>query len=255
MEALYIYLHAFFLEDLAGKVNREAEGIIELKGVLAADDLDVIALHEVLQHLEALVNGLGKALLFHADHLGDEILFLLQLGIRSEVFADNGVADLVKEGLVITEQSAVTRGASEQTAQHIALALVGGHDAVADHKGGGTDVVGNNAQRNVGLLILAVPDARDFADVFHNILYGVHEEEVVHLLHNAGKTLQSHARINVGVLQGSVGSLAVAFKLGEHEVPHLNKAVALAADVTVGAAAALFGTAVKVDFGAGSAGT
>ncbi len=255
VEALHIDLDALFTEDLTREVDREAKGVVQLERVLAADDLDVVALHQALQHFEALVDRLGEALLLHADHLGDEVLLLDQLGIRRAVLVDNGFADLIQERLLVAEQSAVTRSAAKQTAQHIALALVGGHDAVADHKGGGTDVVGDDTQRDVALFSCAVLHAGDAADVLHNVLHRVHEEEVIDLLHDAGKALQAHAGVDVGVLQGRVVALAVALELCEHEVPHLYKAVALTADMAVGLATALLGSAVKVDLGAGTAGT
>ena len=125
------------------------------------------------KHTEALVDRLGEALLLHADDLGDEFLFLLELGISGEVLLDHGVADLVKERLLVAEESAVTRGASEQTAKHVALAFVGWHNAVADHEGGAADMVGDHAQRNVALVVSAVLDAGDLRDVLHDVLHGI----------------------------------------------------------------------------------
>ncbi len=116
-------------------------------------------------------------------------------------------------------------------------------------------MVGNHAQRNVGFGIFAVAHMCDIADVLHNILDGVDLKQVVYPLQHTGKALQPHAGVDVGVLKGGVGSLAVAVKLGKHQVPHLYVAVAIAAHRAVGAAAALFGSAVKVDLRAGTAGT
>ena len=116
-------------------------------------------------------------------------------------------------------------------------------------------MVGDNAERDVALGVLAVLNSRDLGDVFHDILNGIDKEEVVNALHYAGETLKTHARIDVRVVERSVVAVAVVLELGKYEVPDLNKAVALAADVTVGLAAAVFVAAVKVDFGAGTAGT
>ena len=207
-----------------------------------------------MQHFKALVYRLCEAFLLNADDLGDELLLFLKLGISGKVFTDNGVAHLVEERLFVAEQSAVAGGASDQAAQHVALAFVRGHNAIAYHKGGGADMVGDDAQRDILFVILAVLNARYLADVLHNVLHGVNEEKVVHLLHNAGKTLQAHSGVDVGMIERSVVAVAVALELGEHKVPHLYKAVALAAYMAVGAAAALFGSAVKVYFGAGAAG-
>ena len=116
-------------------------------------------------------------------------------------------------------------------------------------------MVGNDAQRNIALGISAVLHAHDVGDVLHDVLNGIDEEQVIHTLHDAGKTLQSHARIDIGMVERCVIALAVVLKLGEYEVPDLDKAVALAADVTVGLAAAVLIDTVKIDFGAGTAGT
>ena len=83
---------------------------------------------------------------------------------------------------------------------------------------------------------------------------GVNQKQVVNALHYAGKAFKAHSGVDVGMLKRSVVALAVALKLGENKVPDLNKAVAFAANVTVGLAAAFFVAAVKVYFGAGSAG-
>ena len=91
--------------------------------------------------------------------------------------------------------------------------------------------------------------------MLHDILNGIDEEQVVYTLHYAGKTLKTHAGIDVGMVKRSVVAVAVVLKLGENEVPDLDKTVAFAADVTVGLAAAVFVAAVKIDFRTGTAGT
>ena len=92
-------------------------------------------------------------------------------------------------------------GTAQQAAQHIAAALVLRDDAVADHKDGGADVVGDHTQGNIRFLILLVGDAGDLADLLHDVLDGVDLEEVVDTLHDAGQALQAHAGIDVLVLQ------------------------------------------------------
>ena len=77
-----------------------------------------------MEHLKALVDGLCEAFLLNADNLCDELALFVKLGIRFEVFVDYGIANLVEERLMIAEKSAVTRRASEKSAQNVALALV-----------------------------------------------------------------------------------------------------------------------------------
>ncbi len=56
-----------------------------------------------------------------------------------------------RNGSVDAQQLAVAGGTAQQAAQHVAAALVAGQDAVADHKGGGADVVGDDTQGNIVL--------------------------------------------------------------------------------------------------------
>ena len=115
-------------------------------------------------------------------------------------------------------------------------------------------MVGNHAQRNVLFLVLTVLNAGNPADMLHDVLHGVHQEEVVHALHDAGQALQTHARIDVRMLHRRIVALAVAVKLGEHHVPKFDIAVALAAHAAIRLAAAVLFAAVKIDFRAGAAG-
>ena len=184
----------------------------------------------------------------------NEIALVFEFGIGALVLVNHGVADLGEEHSVNAEQAAVTCGTAKQTAQDIAASVVGGHDAVADHEGGGTDMVGDDAEGNIGLGIVAVFYICNFTDVLHDVLHGVHKEKVVNALHHTGETLQTHTGIDVGVIKGCVGSLAVGIKLGKDVVPDFDVSVAVAADPAGFLAAAVFLTAVEVDFRAGTAG-
>ena len=244
-------------EDLAGQVDRETKGVIETEGVLAGE-LSALAAEgsdHLLQLLHALVDGLLEALLLGLDDLDDVVLILAQLRISALVFIDDGAGHLIQESALDAEQPAVAGSAAQQPSQDIAAALVGGQDAVADHEGGGADVVGNDAQRDVGLFVLFVLDARDAADVLHDVLHRVHLKEVADVLHDAGQALQTHAGVDVRLWHAGVVAVAVRIKLGEDQVPDLHIAVAVAADLALGASAAALGAAVKVDLRAGAAGT
>ena len=255
--ALLIHGDAALLAQLTGQVDGEPEGIIKAEGILAGEYVFALGLQlfqDRIDLVEAGIDGAGKALLLHPDGLDDIIPALHQLGVGGLIFMDDGIGDLIQERLPHAQQAAVTGGTAQQTAQYIPAALVLRHHAVTDHKDGGTDMVGDHTDGNILFLILLIGHAGDLADLFHDILDGIHLKEVIHPLHDAGQTLQSHAGIDVLVLQRGIAALAVGIELGEYQVPELNVAVAVAADMAVGAAAALFGPAVKVDLGAGAAG-
>ena len=180
---------------------------------------------------------------------------LLQLRVTSLVFGNYGIHQLGEEGAVDAQHPAMTSSTAQQTAQHRAAALVGGQNAIAYHKGSGTDVVGDYTDGDIGLGILTIGLAADFFHMVQNGPHGVHLKQVAHTLHYAGQTLQAHAGVNVGTLQTGVVALAVGIELAEHQVPNLHVAVAIAANLAGGLVAAVLGATVKVDFAARAAGT
>ena len=91
--------------------------------------------------------------------------------------------------------------------------------------------------------------------MLHNILNGIDIKQRRHALHNCCKTLKPHARVNVRVGELVIFAVVVFFKLGKYEVPELNKAVTLAPNLAVRAAAAVLRTAVKVNLRAWAAWT
>ena len=115
-------------------------------------------------------------------------------------------------------------------------------------------MVGDNADGDIVLLVLAVLLAGNTLDMVQNSGDGVDLEQVVHVLHDDGQTLQAHAGIDVGLSQQFIVALAVGVILAEHEIPDLHETVAVAADTAGGLAAAIFQAAVVVDFRAGAAG-
>ena len=67
------------------------------------------------------------------------------------------------------------------------------------------------------------------------------------VLHDGGHALKAHTRIEVAVRQLRHGAVLLAVILGKDEVPELQEAVAVAAGLAVGAAAADLLAHVKVD--------
>ena len=161
------------------------------------------------EDLQAAVDGLGEVLLLHPDDLGDIVLAFLQLGIVALVLMDHGGAHLVQEGLVDAQQLAVAGRPAEQAAQHIAPPRVGGEHAIADHEGSGTDVVGDDPQGYVAGLAVPVVGAGDVRDLVGDVHHRVHVEEGGHILAHHGQALQTHAGVDVFLLEFGVVPLPV----------------------------------------------
>ena len=116
-------------------------------------------------------------------------------------------------------------------------------------------MVGDDAQRDVLLLALAVVRAGQLGDLMRDVHHGVHIEQRAHVLAHAGQPLEAHACVDVLLLQLGVVVVAVVVKLREDHVPDLDISVAVAADRAAGLAAAVLRTAIIVNFGARAART
>ena len=148
-------------------------------------------------------------------------------------------------------------GTAEQTAKDVLATLVTGEDAVGNHKVDGTGVIGDDAQRaaGAGVIIGVIGLAADLLAQLDEMLHQVAVVIGGLVLHDGGHALQAHARIEVAVRQLRHGAVLLTVVLGKHKVPELKEAVAVAARLAVGAAAADLLAHVKVDLGARTAGT
>ena len=116
-------------------------------------------------------------------------------------------------------------------------------------------MVGAHAHGNIVVFIGPVSLAGNPADRVQNFADGVYLKHIVHALHHTGEALQSHTGIDVFLLQLGIVTLAVVVELGEHVVPDLHIPVTLTAGAAVGGSATVLFSAVKINFGAGTAGT
>ena len=256
LKRILIHGHVLLLHHLAGQVDRETVGIIEFERIRAGEHALALGLmlgEQVGKDVHAGVDGLGEVLLLVADDAGDICLLLAQLRVLALVFVHDHVHDLIQERLVDAEELTVARRAAQQTAQHVAAALVRRQDTVRDHHDGGADVVGDDAQGHVRLVAVAIVRTGDLADLVGDVHNGVHIEERIHALADNGQTLEAHAGVDVFLNEVGVVAVAVVVKLGKDVVPDLHIAVAVAAGRAVRLTAAVFLAAVKIDLRAGAA--
>ena len=256
LEGRFIDLHPLFGDHFVGQVDGEAVGVIELERVRAGEGrlaLGLVALEHFGEDLHAAIDGLGEVFFLGADDAGDIGLLFTQLGVLALVFMDDGVHDLIEERFVHAQQLAVTRGAAQQAAQDVAPALVGGENAVADHEGRRTDMVGDDAERHVGLVGLLIVCAGDLGDFIRDVHDSVDVEQGRDVLTHAGKAFEAHAGVDVLLLEFGIIAVAVVIELGEDDVPDLDIAVTVAADGAAGLAAAVLLAAVIVNFRARAA--
>ena len=115
-------------------------------------------------------------------------------------------------------------------------------------------MVGDNTDRNVCCGVIVIVYTCNGADFLHNVLNSINLEQVVNILHYAGKTLKSHTCINVLCRKLSIITLAVIVELCEYEIPYLDNSVTFSCLFKALERTVLF-TSVKVYLRAGSAGS
>ena len=241
-----------------GQIDGEAIGIIQLESVSTGKlifTLGFMFRKHLRENLHTAIDGTGKIFFLYLDHSGDIVGALPQVGIVGLVFMNDRLHHLIQERMVHTEELTVAGRTAKQPAQNIAPALIAGQNTVGDHKGGCTDVVGNDPQRNVHLHAEAVGCAGEFRHLIGDIHNGVHIKQAVHILADNSKPLQAHAGIDILLNKLRVVTVSVVIKLGENIVPDFHIPVTVTANGAAGLSTAVLFAPVIVDFGAGAAGT
>ncbi len=227
VEARLVDAHAALAADVAGEVDREAEGVVQLERGLAVDLLRAGG-QRGLEDLHAVGDGLEEALFFLLQHLGDARLGLAQLGVGIAHLGGQRRDELVEERRARAQLVAVADRAARDAAQHVAAARVARDHAVDDGERAGADVVGDDLERRRVLV------AVDAAGGVHRLLgrgQQRHEQVdlvvAVHVLQHRGQALQAHAGVDAGLGQLVHHAVFGAVELHEDVVPDLDVAVAV----------------------------
>ena len=205
-------------------------------------------IQELIQEFKALINGFGEGFFFHLNGFPDIVLLFFQFRISNPIFLNDRITNFIQERLGNTNHSAESCCTAQQTTQYIASSFVGWCNPISNHERGAADVVGNNTQCNVCLLIVAVVNICNLADMLHDVLYGINFKQIIDTLHYTSQPFQTHTGINILVLHFGIVTISIAVKLAEYQVPNFYIAVAFAANCTIRFAAALFRSTVKVNF-------
>ena len=248
LEAGVIDAHVALARDVRGQIDRKAEGVVELEHGLAVEH-PVLARERAFEHLHAVFQGLGEALLLGLEHARHALLRLGQLRIGLAHDAREILDQAVEEGLGLAELVAVADGAADDAPQHVAASFIARNHAVDDEEGGRADVVGDDLER-IARQILDAGLARRRLD---QILEQVDFVVGVHALQHRGDALQSHAGVHRGLRQGVQRARVVAVVLHEHQVPDFDVAVAVRLG-RAGRAAGDAGTVIVENLAARAAG-
>ena len=110
----------------------------------------------------------------------------------------------------------------------------------------------NDTDRHIILILFPVLFACKAAYMISQCLDRIYIKNGIHVLHNAGQTLQPHSCINILLFQFRIIAVSVIIKLGEYIVPDLHITVTIASDRTVRLAASVFFSSVVINLGAGT---
>ena len=196
-----------------------------------------------------MVQGLGKLLFLGEQgffHLG---LQLHQLGKGITHLRGQGRHQFVEKGPGSAQLVTVAYRPANNTAQHVAPALVTRQHPVRNEERTGTNMVGNHSQGVVVQVIYMQYPPR----LLDNRPEQVDIVITVYVLHHRGHALQSHAGVHRGLGQRIQCAVLVAVVLHKHQVPDLNITIQVVILATRGAAGHIRPVIVK-QLGTGAAG-
>ena len=141
----------------------------------------------------------------------------------------------------------MTCGTADQSAQHVASALICRHDTIRNHECCRTDVVYDQTDGDILRLILFVSRMCELTYLVTQCLHRIYIKNGIYLLNNNSQTLQAHSGINIFLLEQLIVTLAIVLKLGKYVVPDFHVTVAVTAYRTARLPAAVLFSAVIVN--------
>ena len=252
-KAVGVYGQAFFGGQLFRQLQREAIGVVQAEGLLAADFGFGLIVRILLGHEFILAADAGDALveLLHAGgqrgfepggFLHD---FVQNVGFLFHQQRIGFVVDLLDEDLAHfgqhggfeTQLTRVADGTAKQTAEDVSGAHVGGQDAVhvADQHGGGADMIRNDPHRLLRFGVLVIPESGLFFQMPDHRQEQVGLVAVSHAVQEGQHPIQAETGVHVFIGQRSV-SVGILDVLHIHVVADFNIPAAAAGRPAVRAA-------------------
>ena len=142
---------------------------------------------------------------------------------------------------------------AQQTAHHVTAAFVRRQDAIRNHHGDATGMVGNHFQRDIGANSLAVFNPGHFHRMLDNREQQVRFKVGLFVLQHRRDPFQTCAGIDVLFGQRRVVAGFITVKLGEHQIPDFQIAVAVATYSAIRFTAATLFAQIHIEFRAGAA--
>ena len=261
-EAAFFHIHALFAGNVAGDFERQPVGGIEVESGFAVEARFPLGFEREKQRLQprrAAFHRAGEAFFLAGQVFEDDFAPLTKFSVEIAVGLDDRVRDLREERLMQPDFRPEARRSADNHAADVISSGVARHHAIRDEERRGARVVGDDA---VGREIVIHRRFVLAGQSAERIQRGAEEVGFVvgiHALQHGDDSLEAHTGIHMGRGQRLQMRFVEAVILNEDEIPQFQKARAVAVDaadvVRVVLLVAVFGSSVKMNFGAGTAGT
>ena len=172
----------------------------------------------------ALQRG-AERLLLTLHHRADHVVVVHDLRVGRSHRVDDGVDHRGEQDAARAEEVRVADRTTDDAAEHIAALLVRRADAVGDHEGHRARVLGDDAQRDVDTLVVAVARARRPLRLGEQRREDVDVPDRLGILHDHEVALESGAGVDARLRQHRARAVGVLVVRHEHEIPDLDVAV------------------------------
>jgi hypothetical protein len=237
LEALRVDAQPLLGGQLERQVEREPVRVVQQERLLRADALAARVARagdHVVEQPHALLKRAVEGLLLGAQPHLDRLALLVQLGIRGAHQLAHDAGEARQEAGLDADLPALHDRAPHQPAQHVAAVLVGRYDAVGDEERHTARVVGEDAQRAVGVLRLTVGPTRELLAQRDERADLVGLEDRRRALHDRREPVEPQAGVDVLRRQRRQDPLRLLVVLHEHEVPVLEEPLAVGARQLLG---------------------
>ena len=109
-ESFLVHREAALRGNFLCEVKRETVRIVQAEGILTGDHTRVKVIQDIAEHLDALIDRLGEAFLFHTNEFLNHGTLFRKLRICGKIFVNHRFRNFGEERMVDAEQAAVTGG-------------------------------------------------------------------------------------------------------------------------------------------------
>ncbi len=239
VEARDVDVNRMIAQHVLGQIERKSVGVVQLERDLAGQRMPAALLDARefgVDQFQSAIERLAEARFFLRDHFGSLCRRLFNLRIRVAHRLDHARMRHREERAMDSKIASVTRGAPNDSPQHVLAIGVAGRDAVRDEEGHRARMIRNRAIRDVALDVFAVRAAvaeflcgylNFFDDRLEQIDLVVAEDLAgLDALQRGRDTLQPRASIDMLLRQRSQLARLIAVVLNENQVADLDEPLA-----------------------------